>query len=126
LVVAFGPIQTALARVTPRMDEAAQSLGETQYGVLRRIHLPLLRPALFAAAALVFIDILKELPITLMTRPFGWETLATRIFELTNDGRWEEAALPALAVTLAGTLPAWFLAKEVTHPTSAHTQETPC
>ncbi|GLW61096.1 binding-protein-dependent transport system inner membrane protein [Hydrogenophilus thermoluteolus] len=126
LVVAFGPVQSALGRVTTRMDEAAHSLGETQYGVLRRIHLPLLRPALFAAAALVFIDILKELPITLMTRPFGWETLATRIFELTNDGRWEEAALPALAVTLAGTVPAWFLAKEVTHPTSAHTRETPC
>lgn len=111
LVVAFQPLNAALLRLTPSMDEAAQSLGAAPREVLARVHLPLLRPALAGAAAFVFIDIVKELPITLMTRPFGWETLATRIFELTNDGRWEEAALPALAVTLAGLLPALLLAR---------------
>ncbi|GAB6050059.1 iron ABC transporter permease [Hydrogenophilus islandicus] len=111
LVVAFGPIQAALGRITPSMDEAAQMLGAAPHALLWRVHLPLLQPALWASAALVFIDVVKDLPITLMTRPFGWDTLATRIFELTNDGRWEEAALPALAVTLVGVLPALLLAE---------------
>ncbi|MCX7946183.1 MAG: iron ABC transporter permease [Hydrogenophilus sp.] len=110
LAVAFGPIAAALDRITPAMDEAAQTLGARPAAILRRIHLPLLKPALSGAAAFVFIDIVKELPITLMTRPFGWETLATRIFELTNDSRWEEAALPALAVVAVGLLPSLLLA----------------
>ncbi len=124
LTVAFQPIYAALLRITPSMDEAAQSLGATPQQVLTRIHWPLVRPALAAAAAFVFIDIVKELPITLMTRPFGWETLATRIFELTNDGRWEAAALPALAVTLAGLLPTLLLAH--TDPTRTTPRHPPC
>jgi len=124
LVVAFQPIHAALMRITPSMDEAAQSLGASPLQVLTRVHWPLVRPALAGAAAFVFIDIVKELPITLMTRPFGWETLATRIFELTNDGRWEAAALPALAVTLAGLLPTLLLAR--TDPTHTTPRNSPC
>jgi iron(III) transport system permease protein len=60
---------------------------------------------LFSAAALVFVDVMKEMPITLMTRPFGWDTLAVRIFEMTSEGEWERAALPAVALVLAGLLP---------------------
>jgi len=69
------------------------------------VHLPMLRGGLATAAVLVFVDVLKEMPITLMTRPFGWDTLAVRIFELTSEGQWERAALPALVLVLAGVLP---------------------
>jgi iron(III) transport system permease protein len=65
----------------------------------------MLRGGLFSAAALVFVDVMKEMPITLMTRPFGWDTLAVRIFEMTSEGEWERAALPAVALVLAGLLP---------------------
>ena len=105
LAVGFGPVETGLARITRAMDEAAQVLGHTGLKRLARVHLPLLRGPLLAAAALAFVDIMKELPITLMTRPFGWDTLATRVFEMTSEGEWERAALPAVAICLAGLLP---------------------
>ena len=70
-----------------------------------RVHLPMLRASLQTAAALTFVDIMKEMPITLMTRPFGWDTLAVRVFEMTSEGEWERAALPALAIVLTGIIP---------------------
>jgi iron(III) transport system permease protein len=79
--------------------------------MLRRVHLPMLRGGLLSAAALVFVDVMKEMPITLMTRPFGWDTLAVRIFEMTSEGEWERAALPAVALVLAGLLPIALLIK---------------
>ena len=60
-------------------------------------------------ALLVFVDTIKEMPITLMMRPFGWDTLATRLFELTSEGQWADAAVPALAIGVAGILPVWWL-----------------
>ena len=66
---------------------------------------------LITGAVLVFVDTMKEMPITLMMRPFGWDTLATRVFELTNEGLWAQAALPALAIVLVGLLPVWWLQK---------------
>jgi len=84
---------------------------------LWRVHLPMLRVSLLTAAALTFVDIMKELPITLMTRPFGWDTLAVRVFEMTSEGEWERAALPALAIVLVGLLPVIFLLR--------HTQNDP-
>jgi iron(III) transport system permease protein len=65
----------------------------------------MLRTSLQTAAALRFVDIMKEMPITLMTRPFGWDTLAVRVFEMTSEGEWERAALPSLAIVLAGLVP---------------------
>jgi iron(III) transport system permease protein len=117
LAVGFGPVETGLARITRTMDEAAQVLGATGLKRLATIHLPLLRGPLLAAAALAFVDIMKELPITLMTRPFGWDTLATRVFEMTSEGEWERAALPAVAICLVGLLPVFFLVKH----SDAHT-----
>jgi len=73
--------------------------------MLRRVHLPILRGGLLSAVALVFVDVMKEMPITLMTRPFGWDTLAVRIFEMTSEGEWERAALPAVALVAAGLIP---------------------
>lgn len=111
LAVGFGPVESGLSRITRTMDEAAQALGATGLKRLSRVHLPLLRAPLLAAVALAFVDILKELPITLMTRPFGWDTLATRVFEMTAESAWERAALPAVAICLVGLLPLYFLVK---------------
>lgn len=105
LAVGFTPLEAALQRVTRSMDEAAQVLGQNSSGVLRRVHLPLLRGGLATAATLVFVDTMKEMPITLMTRPFGWDTLAVRVFEMTSEGEWQRAALPSVALVLAGLVP---------------------
>lgn len=113
--VAFNPIEAGLVRISPRIDEAAQLFGVTGLARLRRVHLPMLSVSVLTAAALVFVDILKELPITLMTRPFGWDTLAVRVFEMTSEGEWERAALPALAIIVVGLLPVWLLTKGQDH-----------
>lgn len=88
------------------------SLGLSGWSIMRRVHLPMLKGGLFTAATLVFVDVMKEMPITLMTRPFGWDTLAVRIFEMTSEGQWEQAALPAVALVLAGLLPILFFMRQ--------------
>ena len=105
LAVGFNPVESSMQRITRSLDEAARTFGVTGVAMLRRVHLPMLRGGLFSAAALVFVDVMKEMPITLMTRPFGWDTLAVRIFEMTSEGEWERAALPAIALVAAGLLP---------------------
>lgn len=118
LAVGFGPVESGLSRITRSVDEAAQSLGVVGGRRLGRIHLPMLRASLLTALALAFVDIMKELPITLMTRPFGWDTLAVRVFEMTSEGEWERAALPAAVIVLVGLLPTYWLIKHTEH---AHT-----
>lgn len=110
LAVAFEPTQSAMQRITASQEEAAASMGLGRRAVLRRIHLPMLRGGLFTAALMVFVDVMKEMPITLMTRPFGWDTLSVRVFEMTSEGQWEMAALPAVAIVLAGLIPVILLA----------------
>ena len=105
LAVGFGPIESGLHRITRNVDEAARNLGTGAAGLLTRVHLPMLRASLMTAAAFAFVDIMKEMPITLMTRPFGWDTLAVRVFEMTSEGEWERAALPSLAIVIAGIIP---------------------
>jgi len=105
LAVGHGPIDSAMHRITRSIDEAARSLGVSGAAMLRRVHIPMLRGGLLTALALVFVDVMKEMPITLMMRPFGWETLAVRIFELTSEGEWERAALPAVTLVAAGLIP---------------------
>jgi len=105
LAVGFGPIESGLHRITRNVDEAARNLGTGAAGLLTRVHLPMLRASLLTAAVFAFVDIMKEMPITLMTRPFGWDTLAVRVFEMTSEGEWERAALPSLAIVIAGIIP---------------------
>jgi iron(III) transport system permease protein len=112
LAVSHSPIDSAMHRITPSIDEAARGLGLTGWMALRRVHLPILKGGIFTAASLVFVDVMKEMPITLMTRPFGWDTLAVRIFEMTSEGEWEQAALPAVTLVLAGLLPIIFLMRQ--------------
>lgn len=105
LAVGFQPVETALQRITPNQEYAARSLGLSGLGLLRRLHLPMLRGGLMTGLLLVFVDVMKEMPITLMTRPFGWDTLAIRVFEMTSEGEWQRAALPSVALVLVGLLP---------------------
>jgi iron(III) transport system permease protein len=105
LAIALGTIEAHLARVPPSFDEAARGLGVTGLDTIRRVHLPLLRPGLLAALLLVFVDVVKELPATMLLRPFGWDTLAVGVWQATSDGRWEAAALPALCIVLIGLVP---------------------
>ena len=112
LVVAHSPVESALQRVTISIDEAAHSLGISGLRMLKGIHFPILRSGIFTALVLVFVDVMKEMPITLMTRPFGWDTLAVRIFEMTSEGEWERAALPSVALVLTGLIPVILLSKQ--------------
>ena len=79
--------------------------------MLRRLYLPLLRPGLLTALLLVLVDVMKEMPATLLLRPFGWDTLAVRIYEMTSEGEWERAALPSVTLILAGLLPVILLVR---------------
>jgi iron(III) transport system permease protein len=112
LAVAHGPVESALQRIRPDVEEAARGMGVSGLRLLGRVHLPILRPAIFTALLLVFVDIMKELPITLMTRPFGWDTLAVKVFQLTTEGEWHRAALPALAIVVVGLLPVILLSRQ--------------
>jgi iron(III) transport system permease protein len=112
MAVGFNPIQAAMQRITPNQERAARSLGLGAWQSLRHLHVPLLRPGLLGAALLVFVEVMKEMPITLMTRPFGWDTLAVRIYEMTSEGMWERAALPSVCVVLAGLLPIFLLVRK--------------
>ena len=103
--VALAPIDSGLERIRVSLIESARGLGVGPLAMLRRVHLPLLRGGLLVGMLLVAIDVMKEMPITLMMRPFGWDTLATRVFELTQEGRWLDAALPSLLIGLVGVLP---------------------
>ena len=111
MAVAFGPIDTSLERIKPSIPEAGKSLGESSLGVLWRIILPMLTPGLLTAGLLVFVDVMKEMPATLLLRPFGWDTFAVRIFELTSEGEWQRAAIPGLSLVLIGLLPVMILMK---------------
>jgi iron(III) transport system permease protein len=105
LAVSAHTVETSLVKVTPSMDMAGRSLGARPGRVLWRIHLPLMRGGLCSAAILVFVDVMKEMPATLLLRPFGYETLAVRVWQLTSEGLWEAAALPALTIVAVGLLP---------------------
>jgi iron(III) transport system permease protein len=108
----YNSINSAMQRITPNMDEAAVSMGIKGLSLLRRVHVPLLKGGIMTAGMLVFVDVMKEMPITLMTRPFGWDTLAVKIYELTSEGEWERAALPAVFLILGGLIPIIFLNKQ--------------
>ena len=105
LTVAFNSTQTAMHQLHPQLDAVARTLGNSPAGVLRRVHLPLLRPAVLSGLLLVFIDVMKELPATLILRPFNFETLATRVYRLASDERLSEASTAAVIIVALGLLP---------------------
>ena len=111
LTVSLQTVEASLAKITPSMDMAGRSLGAGAARVLWRIHLPLMRRGLSAALILVFVDVMKEMPATLLLRPFGYDTLAVRIWQFTSESLWDAAALPALTIVAAGVLPVLVLVR---------------
>ncbi len=111
LAMPVGGIEAGLARIPPALEQAARLLGEDAGGTLRRVHLPLLRPAIAAGALLVFVDAMKELPATLLLRPANFDTLATWLYAEAARGTYEEGAIAALLIVLAGLAPVILLAR---------------
>jgi len=105
LAVAYQASDSAMQRITQRQEETARLFGLGTWALMRRLFLPLMRSGLLTAFLMVMVDVMKEMPITLMTRSFGWDTLAVRIFQLTAESMWENAAVPALAIVAVGLLP---------------------
>jgi iron(III) transport system permease protein len=105
LALAWGAVDTSLIRIPRRLDEAAQGLGADRLDVLARVHAPLMRAGLATAALLVFVEVMKELPATLLLRPLGGDTLAIAVWQATSESLFETAALPALLIVLVGLLP---------------------
>ena len=114
LTPAVQAVDAGLLKVTPSMDQAARSLGLGPWAVLRRVHLPLLRGSLLTAMLLVFIDVMKELPATLVLRPFNFDTLATQAYTLAADERLAEASTAALTIVVVGLLPIIVLSRQIT------------
>jgi iron(III) transport system permease protein len=111
LAVAVHAVDSSLQRIRPSLDDAAQGMGLSRWQVLQRVHLPLLRGGMLSAVLLVFVEVMKELPATLVLRPFNLDTLATQVFVLAADERLAEAAVPSLMIVAAGLLPVVLLTK---------------
>jgi iron(III) transport system permease protein len=113
LPIAMNTVDAGLGKIRPSMDEAGRSMGMRPLALLKRVHLPMLRGSLVTALLLVFVDVLKELPATLLLRPFNFNTLAIRTFELANEERLADAAGPALAIVLASLIPVILLSRSL-------------
>ncbi|HXH81479.1 MAG TPA: ABC transporter permease subunit, partial [Candidatus Tectomicrobia bacterium] len=105
LAVAFHTLEASLAGIPRSLDDAARSLGAGAGESLRRVHVPLMRRGLLTALVLVFVETMKEMPATLLLRPFGGDTLAVTVWEWTSESMWAEAAVPALTIVAAGLVP---------------------
>jgi iron(III) transport system permease protein len=113
LGVALHTVESSLTKITSSMDDAARSLGLGQGETLRRVHAPILRGSLLTAALLVFVDVMKELPATLVMRPFNFDTLATQAYTLASDERLGEASTAALAIVAVGLLPLIVISRQI-------------
>ncbi|MGC1495352.1 MAG: iron ABC transporter permease [Sulfitobacter sp.] len=113
LAAALGAYEGGQAMVHANMDAAARSLGQTPMGTLRRVHLPILAPSLLTALLIVFVDVMKELPATLIMRPFNYDTLAVQAYRLASDERLDGAAVPSLVIVAMGLLPVILICRQV-------------
>ncbi len=113
LAVSINTVEAALGKIKPVMDEVAKTTGMSSGGIIKRIHIPMMRGSLLTALLLVFVDVLKELPATLILRPFNFNTLAVRAYELANEERLAAAAVPALAIVLAGIIPVIMISNSI-------------
>ncbi|MGB5865895.1 MAG: iron ABC transporter permease [Sulfitobacter sp.] len=113
LAAALGAYEGGQAMVHVNMDAASRSLGQGPVGTLRRVHLPILAPSLLTALLIVFVDVMKELPATLIMRPFNFDTLAVQAYRLASDERLEGAAVPSLVIVAMGLLPVILICRQV-------------
>ncbi len=120
LPVSINTVEAGLAKIRPAMDEVGRSMGLRAGNILRKVHVPMLKGSLLTAILLVFVDVLKELPATLILRPFNFNTLAIRTYELANEERLADAANPALAIVLVGIIPVIILSRSISRSRPGH------
>ncbi|NES23891.1 MAG: iron ABC transporter permease, partial [Symploca sp. SIO3E6] len=113
LAVSFNTVEASLGKIKPSLDDAARSLGQGPTSTLVKVHVPIMWGSLLTAAMLVFVDVMKELPATLIIRPFNFDTLAVRVYNLAADERLAEAAGAALAIVAVGIVPVIILSMRV-------------
>ena len=113
LAVALGQVESSLEKISPSLDMAARTLGYRAGPTLVRYHLPLIKGGMLAAVMIVFVDCMKELPATLLLRPFNFETLATHVYQFASDEMLGEAALGSLTIVAVGLLPVLLLSRMI-------------
>ena len=121
LALSFGTIEASLSKVTASMDGAARTLGAGPAATLRRVHLPVMRGSVLTAAILVFVDCMKELPMTVILRPFDFHTLATFVHQYASDELLAESSLAALTIVASGILPVVLLSRTIGRSRPGHT-----
>ncbi|MBU5617870.1 iron ABC transporter permease [Psychrobacter sp. TAE2020] len=112
MTVSFQPVDRQLQRLTVNTEAAAELLSDSPLQRWRHVVLPVLSPGVLTALLMGFVEVMKEMPITLMTRRQGWDTLAVRVFEMTSEGMWGRAALPSLLIVMVGIIPVWILLRQ--------------
>ncbi|MEM1371857.1 MAG: iron ABC transporter permease [Pseudomonadota bacterium] len=113
MAVALNTVDAGFARIPGNLDAAARTLGQTRLGILQRVHLPLISTSLCTAALLVFVDVMKELPATLILRPFNFDTLAVQAYRLASDERLAQAATPSLVIVTVGLIAVLILSRQI-------------
>jgi iron(III) transport system permease protein len=114
LALALNTVEAGLGKINRHLDDAARTLGRSPGGTLLRVHVPLMWGSVLTAVVLVFVDVLKELPATLILRPFNFETLAVRVYRFASDERLAEASTAALAIVVVGLIPVILLSRAIT------------
>ena len=120
LAVSLQTVEAGLGKIRPSVDDAARSLGYRPREILRRIHMPLMKGSVLTALLIVFVDVMKELPATLILRPFDFNTLAVRAFELASDERLADSSTAALAIVAAGLIPVIYLSRSISRARAGH------
>ncbi|MFT5131750.1 MAG: iron(III) transport system permease protein [Gammaproteobacteria bacterium] len=120
LPMSLNTVEAGLSKIRPAMDEVGRSMGLKAGAILTKVHVPMLKGSILTAALLVFVDVLKELPATLILRPFNFNTLAIRTYELANEERLADAANPALAIVLVGIIPVIILSRSISRSRPGH------
>ncbi len=112
LVVAFHPINSAMERISKSQEEIGRSFGLTPRKIIWLVQIPIIKSSIISASLITFIEVIKEIPIVLIIRPFDWDTLSIRIFEMTSESMWEEASIPSLLIIIMSIIPLVFLVKK--------------
>jgi iron(III) transport system permease protein len=120
MAVALSAVDAGLASIRPSVDRVARTFGCTPVTMLGRVHVPLLRGSLLTAALIVFVEVMKELPATLIMRPFNFDTLVVQAYRLAADERLAQAAVPSLVIVVFGFLPVLLLACEIRRSRPGH------
>src|SRR6056297_691792 len=125
LAVAFNTVEASLGKITHNMDEAAEGMGYSFGKILRKIHIPMMSGSLFAAIMLVVVDVIKELPATLIVRPFNFDTRAVQVYRLASDERLAESSGAALAIILVGLVPVIILSRSIAKTRKTSKKKSP-